>query len=195
MSPPPLRSLFARIQEGDREAFAEAYAAHRPRLYNFLARMTNEPAVAEELLQETWTRLATKAKGLAEDTDLVAWLYTVARNLARDSLRSDRRARAEGSAEAASSESPEDWAAASETHERLTQALAALPPGEREVILLVCVDGMRQDQAAKVLGIGHDAVRQRVTRARARLALSLERPRVVGEHNARAEEEHGHARH
>jgi RNA polymerase sigma factor (sigma-70 family) len=186
-----------RIRSGDAAAFAEAYEAYRARLHNFLARMTNRPAIAEELLQETWTRLAKSAPRLAEDTDLGAWLYTVARNLARDHVRSSRAEPREdpsrGLEVADANESPEGWAAASETERRLSAGLAALLSGEREVILLVCIEGMPQDAVAKMLDIGHDAVRQRLARARARLMALLSDP-VVVERTPRREE-HDHARH
>jgi RNA polymerase sigma factor (sigma-70 family) len=199
------RLLLDRIRAGDAEAFARAYEAYRARLYNFLARMTARPAVAEELLQETWTKLAKNAWRLAEDTDLGAWLFTVARNLARDYRRSERGSRDAGMdwrdaretvSETMSPEaSPFEHAAASETETRLSRAIAALKPEDREVLLLVAVEGMSQDQVAKVLGIGHEASRQRVARARARLLVLLEPSVVRSGSNPSPQEEFGHVRH
>jgi RNA polymerase sigma-70 factor (ECF subfamily) len=192
------RSLTRRLRQGDAEAFTVIYEAYRARLFNFLVRMTNQPAVAEELLQETWMRLARSSTRLAEDTDLGAFLYTVARNLARDHARSERapRVRADVSTldVADSGPTPESWSVANETEKRLSMALADLAPTEREVILLVCVEGMSQDAVARILDIGHDAVRQRVTRARARLFLVLDSEPVPVE-TTRSQEEHLDARH
>jgi RNA polymerase sigma factor (sigma-70 family) len=193
------RALVLRIRKGDEAAFAEAYEAYRRRLLNFLLRMTRRPAVAEELLQETWTRLARTAPRLAEDTELGAWLFTVARNLARDHARSSRAEPKEAAMAELdvpdADESPEGWARASETQRRLSAGLDALPPGEREVILLVCIEGMAQDAVARLLDIGHDALRQRLTRARAKLMLLLESETPSIAKRPKTEEEYDHARH
>ena len=197
MNPSLERALVRRIRLGEAAAFAEAYGGFRQRLFNFLVRMTRRPSVAEELLQETWTRLAKTAPRLAEDTELGAWLFTVARNLARDHARSNR----DGSRVAGigldlpdTDASPEGWAAASETERRLSAGLDALPPGEREVVLLVCVEGIAQDTVARLLDIGHDALRQRLARARAKLMIFLEsEPHPV--ERRRTTEEPTYARH
>jgi DNA-directed RNA polymerase specialized sigma24 family protein len=76
--------------------------------------------------------------------------------------------------------SPFDHAVASETEGQLSSALASLTPEDREVLLLVA-DGMSQDQLARVLGIGHEAARQRVARARGRLSAVLLAPTRPGQ--------------
>jgi RNA polymerase sigma factor (sigma-70 family) len=57
--------------------------------------------------------------------------------------------------------------------ERLERAMASLPASSREVLLLVGVEGFDQEQAAAMLGIKYDALRQRLARARAQLAEKL----------------------
>src|SRR6185369_12964348 len=110
-------------------------------------------AIAEELLQETWVRLATHARALARDTNLRAWLYTVARNLYRshrrralldlELLRFWRRASREHSPAA----SPHEMAVVSEAERRLEAAVAALPLAQREILLLVAVEEFSPSQA------------------------------------------------
>ncbi len=175
MVPESDRLLVAALRRGDPAAFVRAYERHKARIYAFLVRMVGRPDAAEDLFQETWIKLALHAARLAEDTDLAGWLFTVARNLAVSHLRvpADPPG-ADGSEPPAAAPSPLDWLSASETQAHLERALAELPPHLREVLLLVAVEGLRQDQAAAVLGASHDAVRQRLTRARARLAERLE---------------------
>ena len=67
-------ALCARLQCGDASAFDEVYRRHTSGLFAFLTRLSGRPAIAEELLQETWVRLATHARGLARDTNLRAWV-------------------------------------------------------------------------------------------------------------------------
>jgi len=131
------------------------------------------------LLQETWLRLATHVRGLARDTNLRAWLYTVARNLYRshrrralldlDLLRFWKWAtRAQMPAP-----SPHDRAVVTEAERQLEAALATLPVAQREILLLVAVDGFSPSQAAEILRLRPEAARQRLRRARAAIASAL----------------------
>ena len=177
MEPTPDRALVAALREGDPVAFGRVHATHGPRIFNFLARMSGSRDLAEDLYQETWIKLALHAPRLAEDTDLAAWLYTVARNLARSERRSAKVRPAGGPIpddSAYGGASPYEWASANETHARLEQALADLPGPFREVLLLVVVEGLEQERVAVILDLTHDALRQRLARARAKLAESLD---------------------
>src|SRR4051794_3834787 len=75
------------LKRGDPAAFDRVYAQLRPGLHAFLLRMVGQPALAEDLLQETWMRLARHASRLADDTNLRAWLFTVATHLCRSHRR------------------------------------------------------------------------------------------------------------
>ncbi len=171
--PEPLSAL----KRGEAAAFDAVYARHRPGLYAFLLRMTGRREVAEDLLQETWLRLARSAPGLADDTELGAWLFTVARNLCRshrrwqvlDLSRIGQLLRTPK----ASPPSPLEQLAATDAERALERALAALSAGDRELLLLVGAEGLTPTQAASVLGLRPDAARQRLLRARARLAEQL----------------------
>lgn len=177
----PETAWTAGLRRGDPAAFDAVYDAYRPRIYGFLYRWTGRSTVAEELCQETFLRLATHGPRLREDTDLAAWLFTVARNQARSWQRwswldAARIAQwAQGKANVGG-DSPLAQAVASEQARALELALAALPLAHREAFLLVCVDQLEPQQAAEVLGIRPDAFRQRLARARAALhtALNLE---------------------
>jgi RNA polymerase sigma-70 factor (ECF subfamily) len=167
------RALVDGLRRADPAAFDRAYARYRHGIYGFLRRLCRRRDLADDLFQETFLKLASHATRLAEDTDLAAWLFTVARNAFRSHLRwtlvdLDRR-RAVALDPPDGPESPLDRAVASEEERRLERALAALAPADREVLLLVGVEGLAQDRVAAILGIQHDAVRQRVSRARARL--------------------------
>lgn len=175
----PDAAVVARLKRGDSAAFDDVVTRLRPRLYSFLTRLSRSPHLAEDLLQETWLRLATHAPDLPEDTQLAPWLFTVARNLfvshRRWALLDSERLRTLASALGARLDdvSPFDVAAATESERRLEAALAALPVRYREVILLVAVERLEPADAARVLGINPEALRQRLSRARAILAERL----------------------
>jgi len=178
------RLLVARLRAGGSDAFDEVYDTYRPRVFAFLLRMSRSRTIAEDLLDEAWLRLVKHAPALRPDTQIGPWLFTVARNL----YWSYRRASAlEDDVDpvtlsvwpiAAGDPSPFDLAAGSELESRLDQALAGLPPQQREVLLLVIREDMRPGEAADVCGITAEALRQRLARARAALIrhLNLKRP-------------------
>jgi RNA polymerase sigma factor (sigma-70 family) len=174
------QQLVAGLRAGRVDAFDAAYRAYRARVFSFLARLAGEPALAEDLLQETFIRLAEHAPGLAADTRVLSWLFTVARNLFISHKRwavldvtrvSEARLWASLAPEAPT---PFALAAASESQRRLEEALAALPLAYREVVLLCAVEGLSPTEAAEVLGARADAVRQRLLRARAMLREQLD---------------------
>lgn len=172
--PERLRSLKA----GDRAAFDAIYAQYRPRLYGFLLRLTQRRHLAEELLQETWLRLAMHAARLDDDTELGAWLFTVARRLfvsqRRWALLDAERLRELGLWPRTTSQpSPLELSVAGDTARRLERALGELPVTYREAWLLVAVEGMEPQAAAAVLDVKPEALRQRLARARAMLAERL----------------------
>jgi RNA polymerase sigma-70 factor (ECF subfamily) len=173
-------ALVARLRAGDASAFDVVYDRLNRPLFNFLARLSRRRDVAEDLLEETWLRLVTRAAALRPDTRLSPWLFTVARNL----YVSYRRSRLVEDSHAAGltglwpcgapRPSPFESLAATEAERRLEAALAALPVAYREALLLVGVEGLSPADASAVCGITPEAMRQRLSRARAALARRLE---------------------
>jgi RNA polymerase sigma-70 factor (ECF subfamily) len=171
--------LVYRLRGGDSEAFDEVHDAFNSRLYNFLARLSNDRTAAEDLLEETWLRLVQHAGRLRADTRLGPWLFTVARHLhvsyCRSRLLEDSHI---GGLlglwpHGRPGPSPFEALEATETGQRLAAALAALPLAYREALLLVTVEGLPYSEAADICGVKAEAMRQRVSRARAQLARRL----------------------
>lgn len=176
-------ALVARLRAGDPTAFDLVFDEFNPRLFNFLARLSRRRDVAEDLLEETWLRFVAQMPRFRSDTSIGAWLFTVARNLHV----SYRRSRLIEDSHAAGllglwpcgslAPSPFEMALASETGRRLENALGALPVVYREALLLVSVEALRPAEAAAVCRISPEAMRQRLSRARALLARALKDPR------------------
>jgi RNA polymerase sigma-70 factor (ECF subfamily) len=175
MQPASESDWVAGLRRGESAAFDAVFAAYRRRIYGYLVRMTRRREVAEDLLQETFLRLAQHATRLAPDTRLGAWLFTVAHRLVQSWGRAQAvRAQLAGDLperEPASLErSPLEALADSQAQLALERAFAALPPAHREVALLVGIEGLQPTEVAEILGVRPDAVRQRLARARAQLA-------------------------
>jgi RNA polymerase sigma-70 factor (ECF subfamily) len=177
-----LAALVARLRRGERAAFRELHVRFAQASFGFLLRLAGRRDVAEDLHQEVWLSIAQHAARLAPDTDLAAWIYTIARNRF---VSSRRRADvvAAGSdvtavAALAAGPPPSDDPGCRD----LERALASLPEIHREVLLLIGVEGLEVAQAAAVLEIKPDAARQRLARARAALAEALgERPLAIAD--------------
>lgn len=168
----------AGLRRGEPGAFDAVFSAYRRRIYGYLVRMTRRREAAEDLLQETFLRLAQHAKRLDADTRLGAWLFTVAHRLVQSWGRAQAvRAQLAGDLPsqepAATTRSPLEAIADSQAQLAIERAFAALPPAYREVALLVGIEGMQPTEVAEVLGIRADAVRQRLARARAQLSELL----------------------
>ena len=171
--------LVARLRTGDPAAFDVVHAAFNVRLYSFLARLSNQRDVAEDLLEETWLRLVKHARRLRPDTRLGPWLFTVARHVHASYCRSRLLEDSHASSlmglwpQGRSGPSPLEVVEANETERRLSTALASLPFAHREALLLVVVEGLQHTEAAEICGVTVEAMRQRVSRARALLARRL----------------------
>jgi RNA polymerase sigma-70 factor (ECF subfamily) len=173
-------ALVARLRAGDADAFDRVYEAFNTRLFSFLARLARNRDTAEDLLEETWLRFVDQTPRLRPDTTLAPFLYTIARNLHVSYCRSRMLEDSYtvdmlglwplGSAPP----SPFESTVASETGQRIERALAAMPATYREALLLVAVEGMKPGEAAIVCGISPEAMRQRISRARALVARQLD---------------------
>ena len=180
MEPDADLALVAGLQAGDAAAFDEVYRRFNTPLLTFLVRLSRRRDVAEDLVEETWLRLVAQAGRLRPDTRLGAWLFTVARNLYVSYCRS-RLIEQSHAADlfglwpfGTPRSSPFEETAANEAERRIESALAALPTDFREVLLLVGVEGLKPAEAAVVCGITPEALRKRLSRARALLAERLD---------------------
>jgi len=150
------------------------FEQHRSRLFGLAYRMLGTPADAEDVLHDAWLRV--HAQDLSALDDPEAWLVTVTTRLALDRLRQARTERERYPGPwlpeplAPDSDAPD---ALAERGESLTMSflllLERLGPEERAAFLLHEVFDYSHAEAAAILGIGEDACRQRVHRARARL--------------------------
>lgn len=176
------------LRTGRVAAFDRVYALHQMRVFSFLLRLSGRREVAEDLAQETWIKLARAAPTLREDTRLLPYLFTIARNAfiswRRWAMLDLSRLVTIGFEADATVDSPADLHDRAEEIAILERALQKLPVASREVLLLVGVEGFEQDEAAKILGIEYAALRKRLSRARAELegtmdALAKRRPHAT----------------
>jgi RNA polymerase sigma-70 factor (ECF subfamily) len=165
------RQALALLARRDPRGIDLAYAAYGARLHGFVRRLSGRSDVADDLLQHAFLKLAERGPELRPDSDLKAWLFTVARNAYVGRLRAARD-EDEPALEALSSP-PHDVEARLLLGD-VELALAALRVDDRELLLLVGVEGLEPTEVARILDLEPATVRQRLARARSRLLNQLE---------------------
>ena len=152
----------------------EAYGLYRDQLYGFLVSLTRDRDAAEDLLQETYVRLAREYRGGRPPQQVRAWLYQVARNIVisggrRRHVAERWLARQPGKGVDASAEEHYMLRAAGA---ELRAALLELEPSDRTA-LLMAAEGYTGAEIAAATGRSCAAVRTRMCRARGRLRERL----------------------
>jgi RNA polymerase sigma-70 factor (ECF subfamily) len=175
--------LMCRLGTGELRAFGALYDRHKVRVLSFLARLTGDRHIAEDLLQETFLRVWRHRADYRASGQFTPWLFTIARRLVIDHRRA-RMPEAEA-AEALALDAPEaadDMAATHQRRASIEDALAELPAAQREIVLLSRVAGMEAGEIAVVVDSTPGAVRVALHRALKRLrdTLEPERPLDVG---------------
>jgi RNA polymerase sigma-70 factor (ECF subfamily) len=142
-----------------------AFGAHAGRVYTYFRRMVPGRETARDLAQETFVRAIRAAPRYRGDAPVEAWLLGIARNVFREWLRHHREDPVDELSQGTSRPAVEE----PEPLERLDveRLLLRLEPEHREVLVLRFVLDLAGEEVAEMLGISHDAVRQRVARAKA----------------------------
>jgi RNA polymerase sigma-70 factor, ECF subfamily len=153
------------------QEFEEFFTAQYTRLARALYLVTGDPAEAEDIAQEALVRVYERWDRVQKLESPSGYLFRTALNLHRNRLRR----LAVRAKRLVTPEPPTDPAVAAEVRDELGRALASLPDGQREAIVLVEWLGMAPEEASEVLGIEAVSVRVRLSRARATLRERLER--------------------
>lgn len=167
------QALMRRLADRDRQAMSELYGRFSRPLFAYLVRLIGDPAVAEELLQETMLLAWQKAGTFRGDSRPSTWLFGIARNLARNAQRRSQPATLSLEDEA-SLVGSEGIASPAGRRLDLAQALARLSPEHREVVQLVLVHGFTYDEAAHIVGCPLGTIKSRLFYARRKLRSWLQ---------------------
>lgn len=159
----------------ENEAFAAFYSRSARPLWAYLARVSADPGLADDLMQESYVRFlcAAGAPALATDGEAAArlYLFRIATNLLRDHWRRPRPASIE--------EIPEEFfaargqAAQSDAQILLAPALRQMKPRERQMLWLAHAEGYSHREIAKVMGLSSASIRLLLFRARHKIAALL----------------------
>jgi RNA polymerase sigma-70 factor (ECF subfamily) len=151
------------------DGFDELFSRLAPSVHAYLARLTGDASLAEDLCQETFVRYLRHQDQLAVRNGHVApWLFRVATNLGVDRLRRRKPLPLDGEPVAGPAAAP-----ATERSAVVRAALDALEPDLRAIFLLRAHHGLTFPQLAEVLALSERGAKDRFRRARDELARRL----------------------
>jgi RNA polymerase sigma-70 factor (ECF subfamily) len=176
--------LMLQVKEGDAGSFELLLNKYRRPLVNYLNRMVQNQAVAEELAQEVFLRVYRARATYEPAAKFTTWLFRIATHLALNALRDSRHQRREQSVDGAGAEGQppqladqranrEDQLLAETRLAAVRQAVARLPEKQRAAVLLHKYEGMDYAQIADALGCSVSAVKSLLFRAYESLRVSL----------------------
>jgi RNA polymerase sigma-70 factor (ECF subfamily) len=169
--------LVGRVARGDREAFSELVERHHRRLLRVCERLLGDPEDARDAVQEVFLKVLRKAGGFRPHALVSTLLYRIAVNHCLNQLRRRRLIRMislspappdddEAPFEPAEERPDAERELAARQRWRTTRrAIAALPPGQRAVLVLARFEGLAYKEIAETLGITLGAVESRLVRA------------------------------
>lgn len=179
--------LLRAYRDGDSEAFKTLFGRYRGPLFNFLLRRVRDRGRAEELYQDSWTKVIERSAEFRGDSKFSTWLYTIARNACIDhqrkmkfrghaSLDETQRGANQPMIERVANPGlrPDQLASGQALRERIRIAVEELPEEQREVFLLRQLQGLGFKEVAEVVGVPVNTVKSRMRYALERLQLGLD---------------------
>ena len=163
-----VENCILKMAQGEKQGLADLYEKTQGAVYGYALSILKNTADAEDVLQDTYLQLWRAAGSYEAQGKPLAWIFTVARNLALQRLRERKRLVTAG---------PEDWPeifageAKSGWEDRLTLTLLmeTLSDEERQIVMLHAVAGLRHRESAALLGLSLTAVLSRYSRAMKKL--------------------------
>lgn len=167
-----LRELIRRIGLGEEEALASLYEQTKSAVYGFALSILKNRADAEEIMQDTFLAVDANADRYQPVGSPMAWILTIARNLAYGRL---RRAKWEAAEEDIPEEAEDTTGLSEQTENRmiLQTALQVLGDEERQIVMLHAVSGLKHREIAQLLGLSLSGTLSKYHRALAKLQKQI----------------------
>ena len=181
------RDLVTRVCQGDQEAFRLIFDRYSRPVIGFIHDMVGDREMAEELTQETFVRAFRAICTMNPETKLSTWLFGIARNVARESLRARTRASKQVNLEDESvmdlsdhTPVPVDRLLSKELNELIQRSLAALDEDKRLVFTLKVFHQCSYEEIAEITGFSLAKLKTDLHRARAEMRRRIQPYAGVG---------------
>lgn len=148
-----------------------------PRLRAFAHALARNPADADDLVQQTCEKALAGLSGFVPGTRLESWMFRIMHNQWIDTIRKRGKGAEIGTDGLEETLMGEDGRRTNQARLELREvnaAMAALPPEQRSVLVLVCVEGLRYREVADILDIPIGTVMSRLARARTTISDALD---------------------
>ena len=178
-------TCYHRFLEGDNSGLEQLVEMYNSSLVFYINGLVNNVATAEDIAADTFVELLVKKSSFKNDYAFKTWLFRVARNNSIDYLRKQARigtfAIDDCGSQLLDSQNLEKAIIQSEQHMQMHQAMKLLNNDYRDVLHLVCLEGLSYDQAGVVLKKNTKQIKNLVYRARQALKLEMERKGFIYE--------------
>ncbi|MGW5051105.1 SigE family RNA polymerase sigma factor [Actinokineospora sp. NPDC004072] len=154
----------------------DLYRTHRMRLIRLALLLVDEPATAEDVVQEAFTGLHRHWGNLRDSAAAVGYLRTAVVNGSRSVLRRRKTAREYTPPHAPNARSAESLAMLTAEHQHVVKALQQLPPRQREVLVLRYYGNLSEAEIAEAAGISRGTVKSTASRALEALQRIMDTP-------------------
>jgi RNA polymerase sigma factor (sigma-70 family) len=169
---------------GDLAAFEQLYATHKGGLFRYFLRSLANRGLAEELAQDVWTSVIRTAADWRPDAKFTTWLYRLAHNRLIDhyrrsnlvvftALEEEDEASSHAHEVPSAAPSPEEATDQRAAARQAVRLVEALPPAQREALLLQLEGGLSLEEIAAATGAGFETVKSRLRYALARVREGL----------------------
>lgn len=155
----------------DSDAFGGFYQRSSPGLRAYLARVSGNPALADDLMQESYVRFLCAAHPEGGEVNYRRYLYRIATNLLRDHWRRPRAACIDDIPEGLLA--VRDSSSRVDSHAMLESAMAQIRPRDRQLLWLAHAEGYSHKEIAEITGLRAGSVRLLLYRARRKIARLL----------------------
>jgi RNA polymerase sigma-70 factor (family 1) len=167
---PDEKELFARIATGDEAAFTQIFHLYNRRIFPFVLRMIKSDFLAEEIVQDVFTKLWTKRSYLAEVNSPQSYIFTMATNRTLDQLKkisNESRLIKELviAMQNLRNNETEEWLDAKESAHLINDAVDNLPPQRKIIYKLSRNEGKSYKEIAEQLNISPSTVKNQLIEA------------------------------
>ncbi len=166
-------SLMVLYQQGEFAAFTELYSRFAPRIYGFVHSKVSNTEECSDLTQQVFLKIHKNRDHYNEKFPVVAWFFTIARNVLIDHFRKKKTVSLTPEMELSLQESPSQTESESPLLEEARKAIANLPEEQRDLLNQRFQKGLSFEEISVNLGIAPQTLRKRTSRLIASLKRSI----------------------
>jgi len=163
------------VAKKDERQFAKLFTITQKGVFHYLLRLTKSYETAEDLVMQTYTEVWKSAKKFRGDSKVLTWMMGIARNLAMNEIRKNKKLESELEDDPVSPSDQFSHCEKAEKLQVLEAALNRLSCEHREILDLVFLQGMGYEEIAQMIHIPVNTVKTRVFYAKEKLRTIITR--------------------